>query len=123
MARTVVIVDDHDPFRRFARAFLQAAGFQVIGEARDGATAIEAIDRLRPDVVLLDVLLPDLDGFEVARRILAGNRRPAIVLTSTRDAADYGRRIERSGATGFVPKADLAAVGLDRFLRDDGPVE
>jgi DNA-binding NarL/FixJ family response regulator len=120
VARTVLIVDDHAPFRSFARLFLEANGYRVVGEAGDGAAAIEAADRLDPDVVLLDVLLPDIDGFEVTRRILAGQRRPAVVLTSTRDASDYGRRIERCGASGFVAKADLALVGLDVLVGADG---
>jgi len=119
MTQTVLIVD-HAGFRAFARTFLEAAGMNVIGEAADGSAAVEAADRLRPDVVLLDILLPDGDGFEVARRILDGAHRPAVVLTSTRDAADFGRRVEQSGARGFIGKSDLSRQGLESLLRGDG---
>jgi CheY-like chemotaxis protein len=68
MARTVLIVDDHAPFRAVARALLQLEGFEVVGEAADALSALEAVGRLRPDVVVLDIQLPDLDGFEVARQ-------------------------------------------------------
>ena len=121
MERTVVIVDDHAGFRAFARTFLEAAGLRVIGEAGDGSGAVEAIERLQPDVVLLDVLLPDFDGFEVARRVLGGAHRPAIVMTSTREAADYGRRLDRSGVRGFITKGDLSRQRLESMLWGDGP--
>jgi len=120
MAPTVLIVDDHAGFRTFARTFLEAAGLDVIGEAADGSAAVEAAARLRPDVVLLDVLLPDLDGFEVARQILGGAHHPAVVLTSTREAADYGQRVERSGARGFIGKAELSRQRLEALLWGDG---
>jgi two-component system, chemotaxis family, chemotaxis protein CheY len=120
VARSVLIVDDHAGFRSFARLFLESAGFDVVGEAGTGAAGIEAAARLRPDVVLLDVLLPDLDGFEVTRRIRAGRRPPAVILTSTRDASDFGRRIEASGARGFLAKAELSRTGLEGLLWGDG---
>jgi len=85
--RRVLIVDDHDGFRSFAAALLQAEGFEVVGQAADGESALEAAERLRPDLVLLDVQLPDLDGFEVAERLTATSEPPAVVLVSTRDAA------------------------------------
>ncbi len=119
MAQTVLIVDDHAGFRSFARVFLQSAGYTVVGEAADGRDALVAIDRLQPDVVLLDVLLPDLDGFEVARQILSGSRRPAVVLTSTRDVGDYGHRVADSGARGFIGKADLSRERLEALLWGD----
>jgi DNA-binding NarL/FixJ family response regulator len=119
VTRSVLIVDDHSGFRSFARVFLESVGFDVIGEAGTGATAIEAVARLQPDVVLLDVLLPDLDGFEVTRRIREGRRPPVVILTSTRDAADFGHRIETSGARGFVAKAELSRTGLEGLLSGD----
>src|SRR5919199_783600 len=66
LMRTVLVVDDHPTFRATARALLEAEGFDVIGEAEDGASALAEIDRLQPEIVLLDVQLPDIDGFEVA---------------------------------------------------------
>lgn len=116
MPLTVLIVDDHAGFRSWARALLQAEGYEVIGEAEDGASAVSAVRDVRPDVVLLDIQLPDIDGFEVARRLLEDGRAPAIVLTSSRDASDYGGRINGSGALGFVPKAELSGPALDAIL-------
>jgi DNA-binding NarL/FixJ family response regulator len=110
---TVLIVDDHPSFRASARAVLEAEGFDVIGEAADGASGQEAIDRLRPDVVLLDVQLPDIDGFEVCEECQRKNGYgPKIVLVSSRDASDYGDLIATSGATGFIPKAELSGEAL-----------
>jgi DNA-binding NarL/FixJ family response regulator len=120
VTRSVLIVDDHAGFRSLARYFLESAGFDVVGEAGTGATAIEAAARLQPDVVLLDVLLPDLDGFEVTRRIREGRRPPVVILTSTRDAVDFGHRIETSGARGFVGKAELSRTRLEGLLSGDG---
>jgi DNA-binding NarL/FixJ family response regulator len=67
----VLIVDDHDGFRSSARALLEAEGFDVVGEAGDAASALAAAARLRPEVVLLDIQLPGIDGFEVAARLAA----------------------------------------------------
>lgn len=119
---SVLIVDDHKGFRAWARMLLEQAGYTVLGEAADGASAIRAALRLRPRVVLLDVQLPDTDGFEVARRLGGERRSPAIVLISTRDAADYAGRLERSCAVGFLPKEDLTAEALALLLSagDDG---
>ena len=110
MQETVLIVDDHPAFRRSARLLLEAEGFDVVGEAADGAAALAAAERLAPAVVLLDVQLPDIDGFDVAARILAATNgsAPAIVMTSSRDGADFGSLLERSGARGFVPKGELS---------------
>src|SRR3954447_25770381 len=84
--RTILVVDDHPTFRATARALLEAEGFVVIGEAEDGESALEAMERLRPEIVLLDVQLPGIDGFEVAARATALDAVPQIVLTSSRDA-------------------------------------
>src|SRR3989440_4411438 len=114
---TVLIVDDHPSFRASARALLQAEGFEVVGEAADGAEALRAAEELRPDVVLLDVQLPDIDGFEVAAELARRNgRAPAVVLTSSRDGSDFGPLVTQSGARGFVPKADLSAAALVALL-------
>jgi DNA-binding NarL/FixJ family response regulator len=112
MSPTVLIVDDHPSFRVTARALLEAEGFDVVGEAEDGAGAIEVARRLRPEVVLLDVNLPDIDGFEVAARLASNGGSPAIVLTSSRDKSEFGGLVERSCACGFVPKGELSGVTL-----------
>ena len=106
--RTVLIVDDHAGFRATARRLLAARGFDVVGEAADGARALEAAAELRPDIVLLDVQLPDMDGFEIAARLTSNGHHPDVVLTSSRDAAEFGGLVARSGATGFIPKAELS---------------
>ena len=114
---TVLIVDDHPSFRYLARTLLESEGFQVVGEAQDGASAVEAAGQLQPQVVLLDVQLPDTDGFDVARRLTAANAsEPAVVLTSSRDAPDFGPLIEESGARGFIPKAELSGAALFALL-------
>ncbi|HXH87080.1 MAG TPA: response regulator transcription factor [Gaiellaceae bacterium] len=112
MSTTVLIVDDHPSFRASARAILEADGFEVIGEAADGASAIEDVHRLGPDVVLLDVQLPDMDGFAVAAALTQNGSSPAIVLVSSRDACDYGGLIAESGARGFIAKAELSGAAL-----------
>jgi DNA-binding NarL/FixJ family response regulator len=116
MSPTVLIVDDHPSFRLTARALLEAEGFEIVGEAEDGASAVEAARRLKPEVVLLDVQLPDFDGFEVAARLLSNGAAPAIVLTSSRDASEFGPLVDRSGARGFIPKAELSGAGLAALL-------
>lgn len=112
MRTTVLIVDDHDGFRSSARALLEAEGFAVVGEAGDGITALAAIDRLRPDVVLLDIQLPDVDGFVVAERLAAAPDPPRVVLISSRDARTYGGRLARAPARGFLPKRELSGASL-----------
>src|SRR4249919_1243109 len=112
VARTVLIVDDHAGFRRVARALLESAGYEVVGEAGDGESALFATQRLEPDVVLLDVALPDLDGFSVCERILAGGGDPVIVMTSSRDISSYRARLATSGASGFIAKRELSGQAL-----------
>ena len=113
---TILIVDDHPSFRIMARKLLEAEGFDVVGEAEDGRTAIEAAARLRPEVVLLDVQLPDIEGFEVAATITSNGSAPAVVMTSSRDAAEFSGLVERCGARGFVPKAELSAAALRALI-------
>ena len=109
---TVLIVDDHPAFRASARALLQAEGFDVVGEVADGASALRAVAKLRPEIVLLDIQLPDLDGLAVAEQLAAVPNAPAIVLISSRDAAAYGRRIQTAPARGFIPKSALSGEAL-----------
>jgi DNA-binding NarL/FixJ family response regulator len=114
---SVLIVDDHRRFRATARRWLTRGGFDVVGEAADGADALEAAARLRPDVVLLDVQLPDTDGFKLAARLtLNGDSPTTVVLTSTRDAAEFGDLVAQSGARGFIPKAELSGPTLAALL-------
>jgi DNA-binding NarL/FixJ family response regulator len=115
--RTILVVDDHGPYRATARALLEAEGYDVVGEAADGASALDAIERLRPEIVLLDVQLPDTDGFDVASQITAGNGdHPAVILVSSRDSSDFGPLVSRCGALGFVPKAELSGERLQELL-------
>jgi DNA-binding NarL/FixJ family response regulator len=114
MATSVLIVDDHPSFRASARMLLEAEGFDVVGEAEDGYEALRAVEELRPDVVLLDVQLPDIDGPEVARRLSAANgASPTIILTSSRDIEDIGAC---NGVRGFIPKSELSGAALEALL-------
>ena len=112
MPVTVLIVDDHPSFRATARLLLESEGFDVIGEAADGTSGLLAARELTPDLVLLDVQLPDVDGFQVAAELTGGGGGPAVVLTSSRDEADFGPLVAASGARGFVPKAELSGAAL-----------
>ena len=113
---SVLIVDDHPSFRASARRLLEAEGFDVIGEASDGQTAIVAAEELKPDLVLLDVQLPDLDGFEVAARLAALGSPSAVILTSSRNPAEYGTLVTEPVVRGFVPKADLSGAVITALL-------
>jgi DNA-binding NarL/FixJ family response regulator len=112
----VLIVDDHPSFRTSARRLLEDAGFTVVGETDSGLSAIVAVRELRPSVVLLDVQLPDIDGFEVAARLAGQDEAPAVVLTSSHDGADFGDMVVRCGARGFVDKADLSGSAIEQLL-------
>jgi CheY-like chemotaxis protein len=111
MVKRVLIVDDHAPFRAVARELLEAAGYVVSGEAADGAEALAAVEAEAPDAVLLDVQLPDADGFSLATAF-AANGGPIVVLVSSREAEDYGQRIATSGARGFIAKRRLSAAAF-----------
>ena len=108
MPHTVLIVDDHASFRASARLLLETEGFEVVGEADSGAAALKAAVELQPELVLLDVHLPDVDGFDVAARLTGMDPHPQVVLTSSRDGSDFGPLVSRSGARGFVPKGELS---------------
>ena len=116
MPRTVLIVDDHPSFRRSARLVLERAGWSVSGEAGDGARALAAVRELNPDLVLLDVQLPDIDGIDVATRLTAGEDGPMVVLVSSHDAAEYGALVDDCGARGFIPKGELTAKRLAQLV-------
>ncbi|MBV9006945.1 MAG: response regulator transcription factor [Solirubrobacterales bacterium] len=114
---TVLIVDDHPSFRTSARRVLEDAGYQVIGEAHDGQSALAAARVLRPAVILLDVQLPDLDGFEVALQLTASEDAPAVVLTSSREGNEFGGLVAASRARGFLPKDEVSGPALAALLR------
>jgi DNA-binding NarL/FixJ family response regulator len=115
---SVLIVDDHPSFRKSARAVLEAEGFDVVGEAEDGEAARAAVLDLLPDVVLLDVQLPDTDGFRLCEEICdcEDDVRPRIILVSSREAADYNGLIDGSHARGFISKADLSGESFRALL-------
>ncbi len=116
MPGRVLIVDDHAGFRGVARRLLQEMGRLVVGEAGTGAEALKEARRLKPDLVLLDIQLPDIDGLAVAKSLSSDSDPPAVVLVSSRDAADYGPRLAGCGALGFIAKADLSAESLMALL-------
>jgi DNA-binding NarL/FixJ family response regulator len=109
---TILIIDDDPRFRAQARDLLAADGFVVIGEAADGASGLEAAQALQPDFVLLDIGLPDVEGFEVATALAVNGPPPWVVLTSSRDARAYGRRLTNGHALGFVPKEQISGAAI-----------
>ena len=116
MATTVVIVDDHPGFRASARMLLDAEGYQVVGEAENGQSGLAVVAELDPDVVLLDIQLPDMDGFQVATRLAAAGTRGAIVLVSSRAREDLRALVEGSAARGFIPKSELSGDALEAVI-------
>jgi DNA-binding NarL/FixJ family response regulator len=116
MRRTVLVLDDHAGFRAIARKVLEAAGYRVVAEAEDGTSGVAAAANEAPDLALVDVQLPDIDGFEVTRRLLEAGSASAIVLVSSRDRSDFGHLVDSSGANGFVSKAEISAESLDALL-------
>jgi DNA-binding NarL/FixJ family response regulator len=114
VAQRIVIVDDFAPFRETARTLLETEGFEVVGEAEDGLGAVQVAADVAPDVVLLDVHLPDIDGFEVARRLQDLPSPPIVILTSSRD--DYRGLVDASAARAFVLKDELSGDTLAEAL-------
>ncbi|HEY1356909.1 MAG TPA: response regulator transcription factor [Thermoleophilaceae bacterium] len=116
METTVLVVDDHPGFRRCARRLLEAHGYQVVGEAADGATALREAHELRPRLALVDVYLPDFSGFEVAERLVAIDPAMAVVLISSHDPAELKPVGAATGARGFIPKELLSREAIEEFL-------
>ena len=119
MAPRLLIVDDHERFRRSARRLLELEGWEVVGEAGDVSAAWDAVQELRPDVVLLDVHLPDGTGFELSERLRAESSPARVVLTSDRDASEVTPFVAESGACGFIPKDELSAQAVQRACFGD----
>jgi len=113
-AKSVLVVDDHPAFRASARRLLESEGYRVVGEAGDGAGALAAVIELSPDLVLLDVQLPDIDGFEVAERL---NGSADVVLVSSRDRSDFGPLLDHARIRGFISKGELTGEALSELLK------
>lgn len=113
---SLLIVDDHAGFRTFAGSMLAAEGFDVAGEVADGESVLAAVHALHPDVVLLDVQLPGMDGFAVALQLAEEPDPPRVVLTSSRDASDYGGRLSSSPVCGFIPKQEISGASLSALI-------
>jgi len=116
MACRVLLVDDNSDFRSAARQLLERHGFAVVAEADTGISGVERAQEHRPDLVLVDVQLPDIDGFEVAMRLSQLEVPAAVILTSSLDGADFGALVSGSPALGFVPKAELSASAIEALL-------
>jgi DNA-binding NarL/FixJ family response regulator len=114
---TILICEDHPMFRLEARWLLEAQGFSVIGEAEDGATALVLAVRDRPDVLLLDIGLPDVEGFALAEQLASLEPATCIVLTSSREEAAYGSRVRESAAAGFIRKDELSGDAIRSLMR------
>jgi CheY-like chemotaxis protein len=114
VATSILIVDDFATFRASARSLLEAEGFDVVGEAENGVTALRRVKELQPDVVLLDVHLPDFDGFEVTERLQELESPPVVILTSSRD--DYRSLVNASSARAFLRKDELSGAALTSAL-------
>jgi DNA-binding NarL/FixJ family response regulator len=117
MGPSVLIVDDHAGFRRHARRLLEFEGYRVVGEAADCASGLDAVREIEPELVLVDVHLPDADGFELATRIGSLPNPPQVVLISSRDGAGLEPCVRECGARGFVPKSDLSRDSIQELLR------
>jgi DNA-binding NarL/FixJ family response regulator len=113
---TALIVDDHQGFRESAREMLTLAGIEVVGEALDGQDGLALARELAPDLVLLDISLPDMSGFAVAEELAALPSPPAVVLVSNRGHRDIGTRARVEWVRGFIPKEELTLEALEALL-------
>jgi DNA-binding NarL/FixJ family response regulator len=120
MDTTVLVVDDHSSFRASARRVLETEGYRVVGEAADGESAVTRVRELRPQLVLVDVYLPDINGFEVAALLAALDAAPIVVLISSHDRAELEPFVPGSGARGFLPKDQLSREALEELVQPTG---
>lgn len=109
-----IVVDDHPAFRASARRLLELSGYEVVGEAADGASGLALAREQEPELVLLDIALPDMSGFDVAEELADGPS--SVVFVSSRDQRDLGRRARQSGALGFIPKDRLSEESLQAVV-------
>jgi two-component system chemotaxis response regulator CheY len=116
MARRVLIIDDNAAFRAAARQLLERGGFVVVAEAGDGASGVRVAKENRPDLALVDVQLPDSDGFEVAEQLCGLEPAPSVILVSSLDGADFGALVASSPSLGFIPKGELSASAIQALL-------
>lgn len=116
MARSVVIVDDNSAVRATVRSLLERGGLVVLAEVGTGLGAIKQAERHRTDLVLVDVQLPDVDGFEVAERLSQLEPPPDVILTSSLDSTDFGALVTSSPALGFIPKAELSVAAIENLV-------
>jgi len=120
MRRRVLIVDDNSAFRAAARQLLERGGFDVVAEAGTGNEALQEAKTHRPELAIVDLQLPDFDGFEVAERLCRLDPVPQVILTSSLDGSDFGALVSGSPALGFVPKSDLSARAIEALLASAG---
>lgn len=112
----VLIVDDQLPFREASRMVVEMTdGFEVLGEAENGEQAIALVAELRPDLVLMDVQMPGIDGIETTRRIKSAPHPPVVIVMSTHESGDYVEVAVAAGAVGFVPKSQFGLDTLDEM--------
>jgi DNA-binding NarL/FixJ family response regulator len=117
MGAGVLVVDDHPGFRESVHRMLEMEGYVVVGEAADGASALTLAGELQPEIALVDVHLPDMDGFELAARLADSVHPPLVILTSSHDGADFASFVATCGARGFLPKAELSREAIEGLLR------
>ncbi len=116
MSRSILIVDDHEPFRQAVRAVLAAEGFSVVAEADSGEAALAEARRSRPEIALVDIQLPDIDGFGVAEHLSKEPDAPVVILISIREAYEYAGRVEKAPVAGFIPKRLLTGRAIRALL-------
>jgi two-component system, chemotaxis family, chemotaxis protein CheY len=116
MSLRVLIVDDNSAFRAAARQLLERGGFVVVAEAGDGAEGLRAAQEHTPDLAIVDVQLPDRDGFAVAEQLRELELAPHVILISSLDGSDFGTLVASSSALGFIPKAELSTPVIEALL-------
>jgi DNA-binding NarL/FixJ family response regulator len=122
MALSVLIVDDNSLFLDAARGLLEREGMRVVGVASTSAEALRHAEKLRPEVVLVDIMLGAESGFELARRLVEsdGGGAAAVILISTHSEVDFAELIAESAAAGFLAKSELSADGIHRIVNGRG---